>query len=204
MGQSTVGIVKDLALWELGGKSSFAPAADVIRIETAAAVADGPALHIMEAYCDGAVKELAYRIGQSGLESCCCLHSDSFFLLKERHVGVNSDATAKGSKWGGDSRAIMRGCAMEGCGCRCVGAHALQDVFGLGMGATLDSPQQFDGVTSPAGREAMPQAASQIHPEGGWIVTTVKRTRADQPVTMALEVVAEAVGLQDLTDRPVF
>jgi len=107
LGKSTVGVIKQLALWETGGKAPLAPAGDRVRIEASAAVADWPPLQVVETHGDGSLEEGACGIGQSGLESCGRFHLDVLVVLEEGRQVIEWDATPEGPK--GDRRR----CAMR-------------------------------------------------------------------------------------------
>ena len=97
-GKSAVGVIEHFAFWKVGGEAPFAPAGNGVRVEAPAAVADWMALHVVQTHGDCAPKELAFLIGQSGLETCCGLDGDALVLLEERHSGVDWNSTPEGPK----------------------------------------------------------------------------------------------------------
>jgi hypothetical protein len=99
-GKSTVGVIKQLALWEVGGEAPLSPPGYGIGVKTPAAVAEGMALHVMETHGDGSLKEGALGVRQPGLETGCGPDGDALVVLEERGPVIEWDSAPKGPKRG--------------------------------------------------------------------------------------------------------
>lgn len=189
-----MGIVEDMGLGEMFGKAPLAETRNPIGKEQTSAIAEGTALHVVQAHGRGIPQKGRVSSG-ARLEVAGGIGRYSFASLEKGNFGIEGNGASEGFK----GRATL-GLGADGVLGGGTLRQTVQVTGGLGIRASVDMPDELNGIPTTAGRETSPEVSSKVHPEGGGIVSPVERTGTGELIPSGLEARVQPVGGKNFSD----